>query len=106
MCRTKFYNSGFVPIFYLFIHLSTHHDGTTEEALLQGEDDGEGYKWKVLRGGDGAIDVFYGRGSASKLQLRKKESGRLAQQEAHQNLPPRTHYCENSSIRLHKARNK
>ena len=64
--------SFFVPIFYLFIHLSTHHDGTTEEALLQGEDDGEGYKWKVLRGGDGAIDVFYGRGSASKLQLRRE----------------------------------
>ena len=43
-----------------------------EEALLQGEEDGEGYKWKVLRGGDGAIDVFYGRGSASKLQLREE----------------------------------
>jgi len=62
----------FYPDFLFIIHLSTHHDGTTEEALLQGEDDGEGYKWKVLRGGDGAIDVFYGRGSASKLQLREE----------------------------------
>ena len=59
--------------FYFFIHLSTHHDGTTEEALLQGEDDGEGHTWKVLRGRGGLIDIFYGRGSASKLRLRNED---------------------------------
>ena len=48
-------------------------DGTTEEALLQGEDDGEGHTWKVLRGRGGLIDIFYGRGSASKLRLRNED---------------------------------
>ena len=41
--------------------------------LLQGEDDGEGHTWKVLRGRDGLIDIFYGRGSASKLRLRNED---------------------------------
>ena len=44
-----------------------------KRALLQGEDDGEGHKWKVLRGRGGEINVFYGRGSASQLQLRKED---------------------------------
>ena len=65
------------PIFfcpdYLFIYSPRRTTmAPPKRALLQGEDDGEGYKWKVLRGGDGAIDVFYGRGSASKLQLREE----------------------------------
>ena len=63
--------SFFFPIFYLFIPIG---DGTTPtRALLQGEDDGEGHKWKVLRGRGGEINVFYGRGSASQLQLRKED---------------------------------
>ena len=41
--------------------------------VLQGEDDGEGHTWKVLRGRDGLIDIFYGRGSASKLRLRNED---------------------------------
>ena len=44
-----------------------------KRALLQGEDDGEGHKWKVLRRRGGEINVFYGRGSASQLQLRKED---------------------------------
>ena len=65
--------SFFVPIFFIYLFTSTHHVGTTEEALLQGEDDGDGHKWKVLRGRGGEINVFYGRGSASQLQLRKED---------------------------------
>ena len=61
----------FSPIFYYYSEVG---DGTTpKRALLQGEDDGEGHKWKVLRGRCGEINVFYGRGSASQLQLRKED---------------------------------
>ena len=57
-----------------FIIIPRIGDGTTpKRALLQGEDDGEGHKWKVLRGRGGEINVFYGRGSASQLQLRKED---------------------------------
>ena len=57
-----------------FIFIPRIGDGTTpKRALLQGEDDGEGHKWKVLRGRGGEINVFYGRGSASQLQLRKED---------------------------------
>ena len=60
-------------IFLFFIIIPRIGDGTTpKRALLQGEDDGEGHKWKVLRGRGGEINVFYGRGSASKLQLREE----------------------------------
>ena len=63
--------SFFFPI---FIFIPRIGDGTTpKRALLQGEDDGEGHKWKVLRGRGGEINVFYGRGSASQLQLRKED---------------------------------
>ena len=62
----------FSPIFYFYSE--DRWDGTTpKRALLQGEDDGEGHKWKVLRGRGGEINVFYGRGSASQLQLRKED---------------------------------
>ena len=64
--------SFFPPIFYFYSE--DRWDGTTpKRALLQGEDDGEGHKWKVLRGRGGEINVFYGRGSASQLQLRKED---------------------------------
>ena len=57
-----------------FIIIPRIGDGTTpKRALLQGEDDGEGHKWKVLRGRGGEINVFYGRGSASKLRLRNED---------------------------------
>ena len=41
--------------------------------LLQGNDDGEGHRWKVLRASNNAIDVFYGRGGDSKFQLKKED---------------------------------
>ena len=65
----------FFPDFLLQICIIPRSgDGTTpKRALLQGEDDGEGHKWKVLRGRGGEINVFYGRGSASQLQLRKED---------------------------------
>ena len=41
--------------------------------IMEGSDDGEGYRWKALKGKGGAIDVFYGRGSDSKFQLKKAD---------------------------------
>ena len=32
-----------------------------------------GYRWKTLKAKDGAIDVFYGHGSASRFQLKKAD---------------------------------
>ena len=40
---------------------------------MEGSDDGEGYRWKTLKAKDGAIDVFYGRGSASRFKLKKSD---------------------------------
>ena len=40
---------------------------------MEGSDDGEGYRWKTLKAKDGAIDVFYGRGSASRFKLKKAD---------------------------------
>ena len=36
-------------------------------------DELEGYRWKALKGKGDAIDVFYGRGSDSKFQLKKAD---------------------------------
>ena len=40
---------------------------------MEGSDDGEGYRWKALKGKGDAIDVFYGRGRDSKFQLKKAD---------------------------------
>ena len=32
----------------------------TKRPIMEGSDDGEGYRWKTLTAKDGAIDVFYG----------------------------------------------
>ena len=40
---------------------------------MEGSDDGEGYRWKTLKAKDGAIDVFYGHGSASRFKLKKSD---------------------------------
>ena len=41
--------------------------------IMEGSDDGEGYRWKALKGKGDAIDVFYGRGRDSKFQLKKAD---------------------------------
>ena len=45
----------------------------TKRPIMEGSDDGEGYRWKTLKAKDGAIDVFYGHGSASRFQLKKAD---------------------------------
>ena len=40
---------------------------------MEGSDDGEGYRWKALKGKGDAIDVFYGRGRDSEFQLKKAD---------------------------------
>ena len=45
----------------------------TKRPIMEGSDDGEGYRWKTLKAKDGAIDVFYGHDSASRFQLKKAD---------------------------------
>ena len=34
--------------------------GKQKRPVLEGEDDGEGHSWKVLKANGGAVDVYYG----------------------------------------------
>ena len=45
----------------------------TKRPIMEESDDGEGYRWNTLKAKDGAIDVFYGRGSASRFKLKKSD---------------------------------
>ena len=49
------------------------HHAADEAPDHGGNDDGEGYRWKTLKAKDGAIDVFYGHGNASRFQLKKSD---------------------------------
>ena len=40
---------------------------------LEGEDDGEGHSWKVLKANGGAVDVYYGKGGHAKFQRKKAD---------------------------------
>ena len=44
-----------------------------KRALVKGDNDGEGHRWKAQKAKDGAIDVFYGQGWGSKFQLTKAD---------------------------------
>ena len=46
---------------------------TKRPPIMEGSDDGEGYRWKTPKAKDGASDVFYGRGSASRFKLKKAD---------------------------------
>ena len=47
--------------------------GKQKRPVLEGEDDGEGHSWKVLKANGGAVDVYYGEGGHAKFQLKKAD---------------------------------
>ena len=47
--------------------------GKQKRPVLEGEDDGEGHSWKVLKANGGAVDVYYGKGGHAKFQLKKAD---------------------------------
>ena len=51
--------------------LENRHNGQAKQkrSVLEGEDDGEGHSWKVLKANGGAVDVYYGKGAVSYTHL-------------------------------------
>ena len=47
--------------------------GKQKRPVLEGEDDGEGHSWKVLKANGGVVDVYYGEGGHAKFQLKKAD---------------------------------
>ena len=47
--------------------------GKQKRPVLEGEDDGEGHSWKVLKANGGAVDVYYCKGGHAKFQLKKAD---------------------------------
>ena len=55
--------------------MENRHNGQAKQkrSVLEGEDDGEGHSWKVLKANGGAVDVYYGKGGHAKFQLKKAD---------------------------------
>jgi hypothetical protein len=47
--------------------------GKQKRPVLEGEDDGEGHSWKVLKANGGTVDVYYGKGGHARFQLKKAD---------------------------------
>ena len=47
--------------------------GKQKRPVLEGEDDGEGHSWKVLKANAGTVDVYYGKGGHARFQLKKAD---------------------------------
>ena len=60
--------------------------GKQKRPVLEGEDDGEGHSWKVLKANAGTVDVYYGKGGHARFQLKKAD--KTAPTEAHTILNP------------------